>query len=199
MKKVIIFTEKSAFSGNNKNEGGYDKKELNCLLDDIFPTADYKRSIRGNPGFILIDINSYWMIERLPILIGVGMGADYIEPVKNFDIKFLISPSRIYSENLIDEYNKERTICLFGGDEKSLESAEYFKKHYKYIITKISKNRLKVTDGIEYIKKTNLFLRFSKFIKEKSSTNPYQLYRYSLPSHCKNGANIFCLNDLRPL
>lgn len=167
MNKVIVFTELHVFRRDDgKYYGVYNPIRLNQLLNEIFPRTTYERSVFDYAKYSCFPIDNKWKYERIPILIGVGSGANYIEPVGNFDIKFLISPSAIHRERLVDEYKKERTLCLFGGDEKSLKSAEYFREHYKYIITGICDKKLELNEGLEYIKSHNLFERFKNYHKQ---------------------------------
>lgn len=133
-------------------------------LENWFPSNYYSIDIYTRENFRHRDINYIWMVERLPIVIGYGYGGVYLEQVKNYSIKFLISP--FWNENLlgsifnnIDEYDKENTYCLFGDNPKSLEMAEIYAEHYPNTLNDLSKGELSLIDAIEICGMINIFLK----------------------------------------
>ena len=91
----------------------------------------------------------------MPILIGYRDGANYIEPIKNYKRKYLISPKvfpNSYNElTNVGEYDKENTVCLFGGDEKSVKNAHQYEQHYPYTHYEMAEGELDLCNGIENV------------------------------------------------
>ena len=152
-KKVIVIIDKSC------------KNELDSLQEIIkkwFPEKYYDIDIYSRDSFRNMNVNFIWMEERLPIVIGYGYGAVYLEQVKNYSIKFLISP--FWNENLlgsifynIDDYDRQNTYCLFGDNPKSLEMATLYSKHYPKTLSNLCEGKLNIIDGIEICGILNLF------------------------------------------
>lgn len=112
-------------------------------------------------------INDIWMKERLPIVIGVGIGVVYLAGVKNYDRKYLISP--IWNENLknhlfsnIDDYDKDNTFCFFGNNPQSKKFYEIYIEHYPNTFNGISEGKLRIIEGLEFCGMFNLLLSKGK-------------------------------------
>lgn len=101
------------------------------------------------------NINDIWKEVRTPILIGYREGANYIEPIKNYKRKYLISPfifpNSFNEPTKVDEYDEENTICLFGGDEKSLKNAHRYETVYPYAHSELTDGHLDLCNGMEVI------------------------------------------------
>ena len=112
-------------------------------------------------------INDIWMKERLPIIIGVGIGAVYLERVKNYDRKYLISP--IWNETLkynmfsdIDDYDKDNTFCFLGNNPKNKELYEIYTEHYPNTFNGITEGNLNIIEGLEFCGMFNFLLSKGK-------------------------------------
>lgn len=51
----------------------------------------------------------------------------------------------------MDEYDEENTICLFGGDEKSLKNAHRYETVYPYAHSELTDGHLDLCNGMEVI------------------------------------------------
>lgn len=119
---VLVFTDKRAFfsNGHRRPSGDYNKDLVMGELEKIFPSHSYDVGLIDYERHRMFqNINEIWMTVRTPILIGCGSGANYIEAIKNYKRKYLISPSIAPSDLTIDEYDRENTICLFGGRKRT--------------------------------------------------------------------------------
>ncbi len=155
--KVIIFTGKHHFKPIDKTtpNGDYDEKALMEIANKIFPSDNYEVDIVDYPKCTsFYNINDIWKEVRTPILIGYKEGANYIKPIKNYKRKYLISPmvfpNSFNEPTKRDEYDEENTICLFGGDEKSLKNAHKYEEYYPYTHYEISEGELDLYNGIGY-------------------------------------------------
>lgn len=156
--KVIIFTGKHQIKpiGKKEPEGAYDEAALMKIADKIFPSDKYDVEVVDYPKCrCFYDINNIWKRVRMPILIGFDSGANYIEPIKNYKRKYLISPLVIpYSLNDTshkDEYDEENTICLFGGDEKSVKNAHLYAQAYPHTHSEMTDGFLDLCSGMELL------------------------------------------------
>ena len=144
-KKVIVIIDKYC-----KNE--YDS--LDVTLHKWFPEKVFDLNLYSRDNFRNRNVDNIWMDERLPIVIGFGYGAVYLEKVKNYSYKYLISP--FWNENLMDslffntdDYDRENTYCFFGDNPKSIEMADIYAKHYPKTISCLCEGKLNLIDGIE--------------------------------------------------
>lgn len=152
--RVLVFTDKRAFfsNGHRRPSGDYNQDKVMEELGKIFPSSHYDVGVIDyERQRLFTDINEIWKNERTPILIGCGSGANYIESVKNYKRKYLISPTIYPSDLTIDEYDRENTVCLFGGDKKSLQKSEVYAEFYGATHDEISKGQLELLEGIRYI------------------------------------------------
>ena len=152
-KKVIVIIDKSC------------KNELDSLQEIIkkwFPEKYYNIDIYSRDSFRNMNVNFIWMEERLPIVIGYGYGAVYLEHIKNYSYKYLISPfwnngirdSMFYD---LSDHDKENTYCLFGGDSKGKEMSKIYSKYYPNTLSELVEGKLNIIDGIEICGILNLF------------------------------------------
>ena len=155
---VIIFTGKHHFKPINKTtpNGYYDENKLMEIVNKWFNSDKFDVHIIDYPKCRnFYNFEEIWKEVRLPILIGYRDGANYIEPIKNFKRKYLISPNvypnSFYYSDKIDEYDKENTVCLFGGDEKSVKNAHQYEQHYPYTHSKMAEEELDLCNGIERV------------------------------------------------
>ena len=110
---VLVFTDKRAFfsNGHRRPSGDYNKDLVMGELEKIFPSHSYDVGLIDYERHRMFqNINEIWMTVRTPILIGCGSGANYIEAIKNYKRKYLISPSIAPSDLTIDEYDRENTL-----------------------------------------------------------------------------------------
>lgn len=152
-KKVIVIIDKSC------------KNELDSLQEIIkkwFPEKYYDIDIYSRDSFRNMNVNFIWMEERLPIVIGYGYGAVYLEHIKNYSYKYLISP--FWNNGIMDsmfydlsDYDKENTYCLFGGVSKSKEMAKIYSNHYPKTFRELVEGKLNIIDGLEICGILNLF------------------------------------------
>ena len=156
---VLIFTGKHHFKPINKTvpNGYYDENKLMEIVNKWFNSDKFDVHIIDYPKCrIFYNFEEIWKEVRLPILIGYRDGANYIEPIKNFKRKYLISPS-VYRDDMfdeskeIDEYDKENTVCLFGGDEKSVKNAHQYEQHYPYTHSEMAEGELDLCNGLERV------------------------------------------------
>ena len=156
---VIIFTGKHHFKPIDKTapNGYYDENKLMEVVNKWFNSDKFDVHIIDYPKCrCFYNFEQIWKEVRLPILIGYRDGANYIEPIKNFKRKYLISPSvyKDYNDNFdkspaIDEYDEENTICLFGGDEKSIKNAHLYESRYHYTYHEMVDGKLDLCNGID--------------------------------------------------
>lgn len=127
-KKVIVFLDKKLDD---------EQRDIVMLaLEDTFPSKKYEVDMYYyNESRFNMDLNTIWKNERTPILVGYRMGAIYLEDIKNYSKKYLLSPT--YNENLglslfydTDEYDRKNTFVLFSSSERELEIAEKFEDFY---------------------------------------------------------------------
>lgn len=168
---VIVFTEKDLMKkiGSKVPNGDYDEKALYEALEAVFPKKRYNFGIVDYPKDKLFrNIDDMWMQVRTPILIGFGKGANYIEPIKNYKRKYIISPyifkngynaPESYDK---DSYDAENTVCFFGGDEKSRKDAETYSKYYPHTFSEICDGRLELVEAIGYVGIYDLLMFKSK-------------------------------------
>ena len=155
---VIIFTGKDNRIPRGKTipRGSYDENALMEVVNKWFNSDKFDVQIIDYPECrCFYNIDQIWKEVRLPILIGYGEGANYIAPIKNFIRKYLISPkiypNTFYYSDKIDEYDEENTICLFGGDEKSVKNAHQYEQHYPYTHSELAEGELDLCNGIESV------------------------------------------------
>lgn len=154
---VLIFTGRYRFMPIDKTtpKGYYDEEALMEVVNKWFKSDKFDVHIIDFPkSQYFRNFEEIWKEVRLPILIGYRDGANYIEPIKNFKRKYLISPS-VYPNSSdeskeIDEYDEENTICLFGGDEKSVKNAHLYEKVYPYTHYDLTDGKLDLCNGIDY-------------------------------------------------
>lgn len=153
---VLIFTGKHHFIpiGQNIPKGNYDEDALMGVVNKCFHSEKFDVRIIDHPKYkCFYNIDQIWKEVRLPILIGYREGANYIEPIKNFKHKYLISPlvypNSFNENNPIDEYDDENTVCFFGGDKKSIEDAKCYEKVYEYTHSDMTEGELDLCYGIE--------------------------------------------------
>lgn len=152
--KVLVFTDKRAFfrNGHRRPSGDYNLKLVRDELEKLFPADCYDIDlIDYERNRMFFNINEIWKDVRTPILIGCGSGANYIESVKNYRRKYLISPSIAPSDITIDEYDRKNTVCLFGGRKKSIQAAEVYAEYYETVYSQICGGELEILQGIRYI------------------------------------------------
>ena len=155
---VLIFTGKHHFIPVNKtiHKGSYDENALMEVVNKWFNSDKFDVHIIDYPKCRnFYNFEEIWKEVRLPILIGYGKGADYIEPIKNYKRKYLISP-KVFPNSFneltnVDEYDKENTVCLFGGDEKSVKNAHQYEQHYPYTHSEMAEGVLDLCNGIERV------------------------------------------------
>ena len=155
---VLIFTGKHHFKPIDKTtpKGYYDEEALKEVVNKCFPSDKFDVHIIDYPKCrCFYSIDQIWKEVRLPILIGYRDGADYIEPIKNYKRKYLISPN-VFPNSFneltnVDEYDKENTVCLFGGDEKSITNAQCYGKVYNYTHSEMAEGELDLCNGIENV------------------------------------------------
>ena len=156
---VIIFTGKHHFKPIDKTipKGYYDENKLMEIVNRWFNSDKFDVHIIDYPKCrIFYNFEEIWKEVRLPILIGYRDGANYIEPIKNFKRKYLISPS-VYRDDMfdeskeIDDYDKENTVCLFGGDEKSVKNAHQYEQFYPHTHSEMAVGMLDLCNGIESV------------------------------------------------
>lgn len=169
--KVLIFTGKEHFIMNGEKEpyGSYDEKALMQIVNKIFNSDFYDVEIIDYPKCnCFYNINEIWKEVRTPILIGYKEGASYIEPIKNYKRKYLISPMvfpNSFNEPAnVDEYEEENTICLFGGDKKSMATAKIYEKCYQYTHSEMTEDHLGLMEGMEQIAVFEAFIRMRNHI-----------------------------------
>lgn len=166
--KVIIFTGKDiSLRGIKKTtKCSYDEKALMEAVLRAFPNNHYEVEIVDYPRCrYFCNIDKIWAKVRMPILIGFGEGAIYINNIKNYRRKYLISP--IYNEHLclfseptnIDDYDRDNTHCFFGDNEHSIEIARIFQQHYPNTIAEISEGVLNLIEGVEIVGIYDLMIR----------------------------------------
>ena len=155
---VVIFTGKHHFKpiGRKEPEGAYNEAALLKIVDKIFPSDKYDVEVVDYPKCkCFYNIDDIWKRVRMPILIGYSNGASYIEPIKNYKRKFLISPlvitDSLHHTSHIDEYDEENTICLFGGDEKSLKNARLYAQSYPHTHSEMTDGFLDLCNGMELL------------------------------------------------
>ena len=155
---VLIFTGKHHIKpmGKSTPNGYYDENKLMEVVNKWFKSDKFDVHIIDYPKCrCFYNIDQIWKEVRLPILIGYGEGANYIAPIKNFKRKYLISPKiypyTFYYSDKIDEYDKEDTVCLFGGDEKSVKNAHQYEEHYPYTHSELAEGELDLCNGIESV------------------------------------------------
>lgn len=154
---VIIFTGLHHIKpiGKTTPNGYYDENALTEAVNKWFKSDKFDVRIIDFPKCrCFYNFEEIWKEVRLPILIGYRDGANYIAPIKNFKRKYLISPS-VYNDNSdeskeIDEYDEENTICLFGGDEKSVKNAHLYESRYPYTYHEIVDGKLDLCNGIDF-------------------------------------------------
>lgn len=156
--KVIIFTGKEQFIyiGEKEPKGSYDEKALMEIANKIFPSDNYDVEIVDYPKCNSFhNINDLWKEVRTPILIGYKEGANYIEPIKNYKRKYLISPmvfpNGFNEPTNVEEYDEENTVCLFGGDDKSIKNAHRYEEHYPNTLYEVTDGHLDLCSGMEYL------------------------------------------------
>ena len=155
---VLIFTGKHHFKPIDKttSKGYYDEEALKEVVNKWFKSDKFDVHIIDYPKCrCFYNIDQIWKEVRLPILIGYGKGADYIEPIKNFKRKYLISPN-VFPNSFneltnVDEYDEENTICLFGSDERSIKNAQCYEKLYNYTHSEMAEGELDLCNGIESV------------------------------------------------
>lgn len=151
---VLVFTDKRAYisNGHRKPSGDYNKDMVMKELESIFPSHSYDIDlIDYERNRMFWNVNEIWMKVRTPILIGCGSGANYIEAIKNYKRKYLISPAIAPSDLAIDEYDRENTVCLFGGRKKDIQRAEVYAEYYEVVHSEICGGELEMLEGIRYI------------------------------------------------
>ena len=154
---VIIFTGKHHIKpiGKSTPNGYYDENALMEVVNKWFNSDKFDVHIIDYPKCrCFYNFEQIWKEVRLPILIGYRDGANYIEPIKNFKRKYLISPS-VYRDDMfdeakeIDEYDEENTICLFGADEKSVKNAHKYEKRYPNTHYEMAEGKLDLCNGVD--------------------------------------------------
>lgn len=151
---VLVFTDKRAYisNGHRKPSGDYNQNLVMKELETIFPSHSYDiELIDYERNRMFWNVNEIWMKVRTPILIGCGSGANYIEAIKNYKRKYLISPAIAPSDLTIDEYDRENTVCLFGGRKKDIQRAEVYAEYYENTHSEICSGELEILEGIRYI------------------------------------------------
>ena len=154
---VLIFTGKHHYKPIDMTtpKGYYDENALMEVVNKWFKSDKFDVHIIDYPKCrCFYNFEEIWKEVRLPILIGYREGADYIKPIKNFKRKYLISPN-VFPNSFneltnIDEYEDENTVCLFGGDERSLKNAQSYERVYNYTHSEIAEGELDLYNGIEY-------------------------------------------------
>ena len=153
---VLIFTGKHHIKpiGKAIPRGSYDENALTEVVNKWFNSDKFDVQIIDYPQCrCFYNIDQIWKEVRLPILIGYRDGADYIEQIKNYKRKYLISPNfypdTFYYSDKIDEYDKENTVCLFGGDEKSVKNAHQYEVHYPNTHSELKEGELDLCNGME--------------------------------------------------
>ncbi|MDE7347716.1 MAG: hypothetical protein K2N48_13370 [Muribaculaceae bacterium] len=153
---VIIFTGLHHFKPVDKStpKGFYYEEALMEVVHKWFKSDRFDVNIIDFPKCrCFYNFEQIWKEVRLPVLIGYRDGANYIEPIKNFKRKYLISPS-VYTDSFdeskeIDEYDEENTICLFGGDEKSVKNAYLYETLYPHTHYGLTDGKLDLCNGID--------------------------------------------------
>lgn len=163
-KKVIIILDK-ARTVEEIMKGDFRFEVPDGFIEKVekwFPEKKYDVDIYSRENFRNRNLNYIWMTLRSPVVIGYGYGAVYLEGVKNYSRKYLISP--FWNENIrdslfdgIDDYDKNNTFCFFGGNPKSLEMAKIYIKHYPKTFSGFGDGKLGPTEGIELCGMTHLF------------------------------------------
>lgn len=159
---VLVFTDKRAFlsNGHRKPSGDYNKDLVMGELEKIFPSNSYDVClIDYERNRLFWNVNEIWMKVRTPILIGCGSGANYIESIKNYKRKYLISPTIAPSDLTIDEYDRENTVCLFGGRKKNIQIAKAYAEYYTAVQYEICDGELDLLEGIRHISVYDLLIR----------------------------------------
>lgn len=157
-KKVIVFLDKKL---DEENEA-----IAMLALEDAFPKKKYEVVIYYyNECRFNMDLDAIWKKERTPILVGYRMGAIYLEDIKNYSQKYLISPS--YNANLgeslfydTDEYDRKNTYVLLSSSERELEIAEKFEDFYPNTYT--NANHKCDMDAVTAILELQSFLKYLK-------------------------------------
>lgn len=166
---VLVFTDKRAYfsNGHRKPSGDYNKDLVMGELEKIFPSHSYDVClIDYERNRLFWNVNEIWMKVRTPILIGCGSGANYIEAIKNYKRKYLISPAIAPSDFAIDEYDRENTVCLFGGRKKDIQRAEVYAEYYEAVHSEISGGELEILEGIRYISVYDALIRIGNAEKK---------------------------------
>lgn len=161
-KNIIVIIDKSCINENLLSE----------TISKWFPEPYYINvGIFSRDKFRNKGLNIILPHLQSPILIGYGYGAVYLEHIKNYSYKYLISPfwnngirdSMFYD---LSDYDKENTYCLFGGDSKSKEMAKIYSKHYPKTFNELVEGKLNIIDGIEICGILNLFSLEGKKFKQ---------------------------------
>ena len=166
---VLVFTDKRAYfsNGHRKPSGDYNKDMVMKELESIFPSHSYDIGLIDYERHRMFqNINEIWMKVRTPILIGCDSGANYIEAIKNYKRKYLISPAIAPSDLTIDEYDRENTVCLFGGRKKDIQRAEVYAEYYEVVHSEICDGELDLLEGVRYIGVYDLFIRLGNAEKK---------------------------------
>lgn len=159
---VLVFTDKRAYfsNGHRKPSGDYNLDLVMKELNKTFPSHSYDVSVIDyERNRLFWNVNEIWMKVRTPILIGCGSGANYIEAIKNYKRKYLISPAIAPSDLTIDEYDRENTVCLFGGRKKDIQRAEVYAEYYEHTFYEISDGELEILEGLRHISVYDLLIR----------------------------------------
>lgn len=159
---VLVFTDKRAYfsNGHRKPSGDYNEDLVMEELNKTFPSHAYDVSVIDyERNRLFWNVNEIWMKVRTPILIGCGSGANYIEAIKNYKRKYLISPAIAPSGLTIDEYDRENTVCLFGGRKKDIQRAEVYAEYYEHTFYEISDGELEILEGLRHISVYDLLIR----------------------------------------
>lgn len=142
--KVYFFISKEAVERLEKiaPKSHFAKETTNSIIDYFFPKDKYDFEFIDYP-LNNSEANYDKILEEdvAPILIGYKEGSDYIEPIKNYKHKYLISPS-LNSENNglykdITEYDLENTTIVLGESNMDNKTVLKYSAHYPMVLNLI--------------------------------------------------------------
>lgn len=141
-----------------------ESQQLNCervklkeILNSYFASAEYDVRILSYSDDERAKIDLALSNIRNPILIGIGKGAAYLERIKNYKRKYLISPLYNSTFNLfaerddISDYDANNTMCYFGGTPLDKALAFAFRNYYYQTHCEKSNKPLNLTRTLETI------------------------------------------------
>lgn len=151
--KVIIYTGKSdslnTIVQSTPKDTPKTVKEHICYA---LPSLYFEVTIIENNGITTIPATprtELWKYGEKPIIIGYGRLADAIQENKNYLHRVLISPTKRPEKGSIDEYDREHTTCVFGGDEYNSHMARVFRRtYYKNVIYCTYCDEASLLDGL---------------------------------------------------